>query len=109
MTQEGQGVFGTWEVGVDRCDFCDRAAKEAAAATKPTVRIVRLCPEHADLAQDVTGVRMKPGGATCGYRLGRDVLCGAATTHVQLVGFYEDEEPQLGFLPVCRRHAGGQT
>jgi hypothetical protein len=105
VTAEGHGVFGTWKVGVDHCEFCDRVATEVAAATEPRVRMVRLCPEHADLAEEVTGVRMKLGGATCGAKLGRGVVCGATTTHVQLIGFYEGGEPELGFLPLCREHA----
>lgn len=105
MSFEGHGVFDTWEVGVDQCDLCDRVGTESAAATEPSVRMVRLCPEHADLAEEVTGVRMKPGGATCGRQLDHGVVCGAVSTHVQLVGFYEDGEPRLGFFSLCRQHA----
>jgi hypothetical protein len=102
---EGHGVFDSWEVGVGRCHFCDAVATEAAVATEPKLRMMLLCPDHADLAQSVTGVRMEPGGATCGAQLAQGVVCGAVTTHVRLIAFYEGGEPQLGFLPLCREHA----
>lgn len=106
----GSGVYGTWEVGVDHCDFCDRVATEAVAATEPRVRIRPLCPQHAELAEATTGVRMERGGATCMATIrqesGEVVPCGAVATHVELTGVYDDDgEPQLIFVAVCRRHA----
>jgi hypothetical protein len=103
--EEGHAVFGTWEVGTDRCDFCDQVATEAVSATEPQLRIVRLCPQHAGLAETATGVRMQPAGATCGQLDEHGTPCGAATVQVQLAGFYEGDEAQSAFWPLCRRHA----
>jgi hypothetical protein len=107
--QGGDVILGTWEVGVDHCDLsvCERVATEAMIASKPELRIMRLCDEHAELAEATSGFRMPPGGATCGIRLGDGTACGAVTSHVQLRGWYDEgEEPEFGLLPVCRRHAG---
>jgi hypothetical protein len=110
---EGHGIFGTWDVGVDQCEFCAGKATAAVAATQPKLRMVLVCREHAEALEATLGTAMNPGGATCqgelDRRSGQAVLCGAVTTHVQLIGFYEGGEPKTGLLPLCRRHVAGEA
>jgi hypothetical protein len=93
---------------VDHCDLCEREATAAAVQVQADLpALVLLCSEHAA----ERGITMESGGATClvteRKQSGEVVYCGAAATHVQLIGFYEDSgAPRLGFSPVWRRHAG---
>jgi hypothetical protein len=104
-------IFGTWEIGVDRCQLCDRKAAAVVAATQLKLRMVLVCPKHAELLEATHGAAMRPGDATCQHELdqgsGQVGPCGAATTHVQLIGFYKLGEPKTSLLPLCRRHATG--
>jgi hypothetical protein len=102
---EGFGVFDTWEVGVDPCHLCEREATAAIILLEP-IRMALFCPEHAE----ESAIRMPPGGATCMATIpqetGGAVPCGAAATHVQLIGHRDPAgEPRLDFSAVCRRHA----
>jgi len=100
-------VLAVWEVGVDHCDLCGREAEAAAARVDEEghAELVLACADHVEQL----GISSPWGHATCMHaeRLGSGELvpCGAAATHVLLLGLYQNDEPRLSFLPVCPRHA----
>jgi hypothetical protein len=105
---EGQHTFGVWEVGVDTCDLCDEVAVESLAEIE-SLAVALLCEDHTvELEKLAGGPVFRPGGATC-QATTDDIPCGATTTHVHLIGYYERDEPKVGFWPLCRKHHEERT
>lgn len=111
MDPEGQGTFDVWEVGVDTCDLCDEVAVDCRVRIDPDLGLIRLCDLHAEIAarSDPPEDPLHPdSGATClGTRDG--VPCGATTTHVHLIGYFEGDKPEVAFWPLCRKHHEERT
>jgi hypothetical protein len=107
-------VLDVWEIGVDPCRLCDRKAVAASAwvgGEKPRLglgkgpEMVLACPEHS--AELEIPVEQFHRSCYMGDRResGQMVPCGAAATHVLLIGLYERRGPEPGFLAACPQHA----
>ncbi|HEU4980525.1 MAG TPA: hypothetical protein VFT14_04850 [Solirubrobacterales bacterium] len=95
-----------WEIYVDACDFCEETADTVWVTMEGKPRLVRACLEHAERLKMPVFAEIP---ATCGLTdpgSGPNrVPCGAAVTHIILMGIYQDDEPQVALVSSCRRHA----
>ncbi len=97
--------LSAWEMGVDLCHFCE----ETAVTTWPNQeaeggpQLIAVCREHAEQLKVPV---LSEARATCDYREDESSPpCGAAVTHIVLLGFYVDDVPQIGLFTSCPRHA----
>jgi hypothetical protein len=107
MTERPRGFrLSAWEIDVDPCAYCSETAVTVWTdqESEELPRLVPVCPEHAvdkPYVLDLDRAR-----ATCDHRQDENSPpCGAAVTHIVLVGFEVEGSAQTGQLVSCRRHA----
>lgn len=99
-------ALDAWEIYVDPCDFCEETADTVWVAMEEKARLVRACREHAERLEMPVFEKIP---ATCGLTDpgsgSNRVPCGAAVTHILLMGIHQDGQPDVALVSSCRRHA----
>jgi hypothetical protein len=107
-----QKMFGVVTIAGKKCSSRGCGGDPVAAAPwrtpeRPAGSVLWACSRHADAmiaSESLVADQLKEISSTCGA--GDDTSCGAAATHLAVVGVLDEGgEKVLGLLSVCDRHA----